>query len=292
MNFMKKIFLVFLIGLFTFLAPISAFGDAVEGEVIVTLGENLTEAQKQQLLLEMDVPEDVEIIYVTNAEEHQYLGDYISKKEIGTRAISSTKITLLESGSGLNVTTNNIKWVSEGMYANALITAGVSDADIYVTAPFQVSGTAALMGIIKAYEITTDIEIPEEQKQVANEELVKTAELGDRFGFEQASELMARIKEEIAKNPVTTTEELRELIERVAKEVGVTLTDEELTGLVSLFNRMKDLNIDWDQVQNQISQIRDNLGEFLSREDTQSFIGKFLDVINDLIDVIKGLFTK
>jgi len=247
---------------------------------------------QRQLLLEMNVPEDVEIIYVTNEEEHQYLGDYISKKEIGTRAISSTRITLLESRSGLNVTTNNIKWVSEGMYANALVTAGVTDADIYVTAPFQVSGTAALMGIIKAYEITTEIEIPEEQKQVANEELVKTAELGDRLGFEQASELMSRVKEEIAKNPVTTTEELRDLIQRVAGELGITLTEEELTGLVSLFNRMKDLNIDWDQVQNQISQIRDNLGEFLGKEETQTFIGKFLDIINELINVIKGLFTK
>ncbi|WNF37752.1 DUF1002 domain-containing protein [Bacillaceae bacterium IKA-2] len=289
---MKKLILVFIIALFTFLAPNSTLGDAVYGEVIVTLGENLTEDQKKQLLLEMDVDEDVEIIYVTNEEEHQYLGEYISKKEIGTRAISSTRITLSESGSGLQVTTNNIKWVSEGMYANALVTAGITDADIYVTAPFEVSGTAALMGIIKAYEITTDIEIPEEQKQVANEEMVKTAELGDRFGVEEASELMARIKEEIAKNPVTTTEELRELIERVAKEIGVTLTEEELTGLVSLFNRMKDLNIDWDQVQNQITQIRENLGEFLNRDDTQSFLGKFLDVINELINVIKGLFTK
>lgn len=289
---MKKLILVFIIALFTFFVPNSALGDAVAGEVIVTLGENLTDDQKKQLLLEMEVDEDVEIISVTNEEEHQYLGNYISAKKIGSRAISSTKITLLESGSGLQVTTNNIDWVSEGMYANALVTAGVTDADIYVTAPFEVSGTAALMGIIKAYEITTEIEIPEEQKQVANEEMVKTAELGDRFGVEEASELMSRIKEEIAKNPVTTIEELRELIERVANELGINLTDEELTGLVSLFNRMKDLNIDWDQVQNQITQIRDNLDEFLNRDDTQSFIGKFLDVINELINVIKGLFTK
>lgn len=289
---MRKLILIFIIALFTFFAPNSALGDAVAGEVIVTLGEDLTDEQKQQLLLEMDVAEDVEIISVTNEEEHQYLGNYISAKKIGSRAISSTKITLLESGSGLQVTTNNIDWVSEGMYANALVTAGITDADIYVTAPFEVSGTAALMGIIKAYEITTEIEIPEEQKQVANEEMVKTAELGDRFGVEQASELMARIKEEIAKNPVTTTEELRELIERVANELGITLSEEELTGLVSLFNRMKDLNIDWDQVQNQITQIRENLGEFLNSDDTQSFIGKFLDVINELINVIKGLFTK
>jgi uncharacterized protein YpuA (DUF1002 family) len=289
---MKKLIMFFLIGLFCFFAPNSALGDAVVGEVIVTLGENLTEEQKTQLLGEMNVSEDVQIITVSNQEEHQYLGNYISSAKIGTRAISSSRITLLESGSGITVKTNNIDWVSEGMYANALVTAGISDADIYVTAPFKVSGTGALTGIIKAYEITTEIEIPEEQKQVANEEMVKTAELGDRFGLDQATELMTRIKEEIAKNPVTTDTELRELIIRVAKELGINLTDEELNGLVSLFKRMKDLNIDWNQVQNQIGKIRDNLGDFLAREDTQTFIGKFLDVINELINVIKGWFTK
>jgi uncharacterized protein YpuA (DUF1002 family) len=289
---MKKLIMFFLIGLFCFFAPNSALGDAVVGEVIVTLGENLTEEQKTQLLGEMNVFEDVQIITVSNQEEHQYLGNYISSAKIGTRAISSSRIILLESGAGITVKTNNIDWVSEGMYANALVTAGITDADIYVTAPFKVSGTGALTGIIKAYEITTEIEIPEEQKQVANEEMVKTAELGDRFGLDQATELMTRIKEEIAKNPVTTDEELRELISRVAKELGITLTDEELNGLVSLFKRMKDLNIDWNQVQNQIGKIRDNLGDFLAREDTQTFIGKFLDVINELINVIKGWFTK
>lgn len=289
---MKKTIVFFLICLFALFTPNVVVGDAVVGDVIVTLGEDLSEEQKRQLLREMDVPEDIEVIYVTNQEEHQYLGAYISKGKIGTRAISSAKITLLESGSGINVTTNNINWVSEGMYANALVTAGVTDADIYVTAPFSVSGTGALTGIIKAYEITTEIEIPEEQKQVANEEMVRTAELGDRLGFEKATELMARIKEELAKNPVTTDEELRDLIERIALELGISLTDEELRGLISLFNRMKDLNIDWNQVQNQISKIRDNLGDILAREETQSFIAKFLDVINELINSIKGWFTK
>ncbi|UTW69933.1 DUF1002 domain-containing protein [Anaerobacillus sp. HL2] len=74
-------------------------------------------------------------------------------------------------------------------------------------------GTGALTGIIKAYEITAEIEIPEQQKQVANEEMVKTAELGDRLGIEEASELMARIKEKkLPKNPVTNDQELRDLI--------------------------------------------------------------------------------
>src|SRR5699024_9612239 len=111
--------------------------------------------------------------YVTNQEEHKYLGEYISKAQIGTKALSSSKIVIGEKDSGLKVTTHNITWVTDNMYENAMSTAGVQDAEVYVTAPFPVSGTAALTGILKAYETTMDIKIPEEQKQVANEEMVK-----------------------------------------------------------------------------------------------------------------------
>lgn len=273
------------------LAPSVALADAVTGEVIVTLGQDLSEEQRQQILNEMGVDDTVEIIYVTNAEEHQYLGDYISASQIGTRALSSSKITLTEPGTGLHVESNNIDRIADTMYANALVTAGVEDADIYVTAPFPVSGTAALTGLLKAYEVAADVTIPEEQKQVANEEMVKTSELAERVGVEEATELMNRIKEEIAANPVETEDELRDLIRRLAEELGITLTDEELNGLVSLFMRMKDLNIDWNKVQDGIQHVRDNLDDFLNREETQSIIRRILDMISELIDALIGLFT-
>ncbi|MDQ0299715.1 uncharacterized protein YpuA (DUF1002 family) [Salibacterium salarium] len=269
--------------------PNAAFANAEEGDVIVTLGEDLSEEEQNSLLDEMEAGESAEIITVSNEEEYEYLGDYLGD-DIGSNAISSSKITVTESGSGLNVETNNIDKVSEGMYANALITAGVEDADIYVTAPFTVSGTAGLTGLIKAYEIQNDIDISEDQKQVANEEMVKTSELGERIGMEEATELITRVKEEIGDEQIENEEDLRDLIERIANELGIELTEEEMNGLVSLFNRMQDLNIDWDQVQNQISNVRDNLDEFLNREDTQSFISSFLDFINELIDAVSGWF--
>ena len=138
--------------LFCLLLPFKAYADVAAGDMIVTLGENLTTEQKNMLLSEMNVPTDVKTITVSNAEEHQYLGGYISNALIGTKAISSSSVTFEQAGSGLKVETKNINWVTEDMYINALATAGVKDASVYVTAPFSVSGTAALTGIIKAYE--------------------------------------------------------------------------------------------------------------------------------------------
>ncbi|WP_096434645.1 DUF1002 domain-containing protein [Alteribacter populi] len=275
-----------------FLFASMAFADAAPGDVLVTLGEDLSNEQRATLLDEMGVDEESAIMYtVSNDEEHQYLGDYISASRIGTNALSSTKITLLESGEGVNVETNRIDWVTEAMYANALVTAGVEDAEIYVTAPFNVSGTAALTGLIKAYEASTEEVIPEEQKQVANEEMIKTAELGEEFGTEKAAELMTRIKEEIAEGNVETEEDLRDLIQRIANELGIELTEEELNGLVSLFQRMQNLDIDWGKVQNQIGKIRDNLSEFLESEEGQGLIRSILDFFDALIDAVRGWFS-
>jgi uncharacterized protein YpuA (DUF1002 family) len=277
--------------LFTVALSHNVSADAVTGETVVTLGEDLTEAQKEQILNEMGVSQDVEIIYVSNEEEHKYLGQYVDAKTIGSRALSSAKITILEEGAGITVKTNNIDWVTEEMYANSLATAGIKDAEVYVTAPIGVSGTAALTGIIKAFEAAADIQIDEEQKQVANEEMVRTAELAEKVGAEQAAELMRRLKEQLGDTPLETDEDYRRLIEQIAAELGIELTEEDINALVHLLKRLQGLNIDWDQVSSQLQNIRDNLNQILDSEETRSFIRQVLDAIIAFFDWLKNLFS-
>ncbi|AZV64182.1 DUF1002 domain-containing protein [Peribacillus frigoritolerans] len=273
------------------LLPYKAFADAAVGEMIVTLGENLTNEQKNMILSEMKAPSDVEVLTVTNAEEHEYLGNYIASRLIGTKAISSSAITLEEKGTGLKLESKNINWVSDEMYINALATAGVKDATVYVTAPIPVSGTAALTGVIKAYEISADKKIPEDVKQAANEEMVKTAKLGDEIGTEEASALVTKIKEEMAANPPANTEEVREVVESSAKDLGIALNEDQVQSLIDLFNKLKELNIDWNAVGDQLTAAKDKLSNFLESEEGQSFLDKLKEVFSSLIDAIKSLFS-
>lgn len=243
------------------------------------------------ILSEMKAPNDVEVLTVTNAEEHEYLGDYIASRLIGTKAISSSAITLEEKGTGLKLESKNINWVTDEMYINALATAGVKDATVYVTAPIPVSGTAALTGVIKAYEISADKKIPEDVKQAANEEMVKTAKLGDEIGTEEASSLVTKIKEEMAANPPANTEEVREVVESSAKDLGITLNDAQTQSLIDLFNKLKELDIDWNAVGDQLTAAKDKLSNFLESEEGQSFLDKLKEVFSSLIDAIKSLFS-
>lgn len=284
-----KVWLAF--SVFTFSTGMAAFADSGVGDVIVTLGENLTVEQKNNLLKEMNTNEkEATILYVSNKEEHDYLGKYMSVAQIGSKAISSSKITLEQKGYGLHVETKNINWVSEEMYKNALITAGVTDADIYVTAPFEVSGTGALTGLLKAYETSTDITISEEQKDVANEELVKTAELGDSIGDQNATDLMNLIKLKMEEANPQTKEEIKEVIDEASSQLEINLSENERQGLVDLFDKMQSLDIDWNAIGNQLNAAKDKFDQFINNPETQNWIAKIGDFFKSLVQAVFGFF--
>lgn len=286
----NKCFAIMLI-IFMTISPIFVMADAAEGDVIITLGENLSEDQKKKVLEQLDAGETTEIITVSNAEERKYLGDLIPKAQLGTRAISSSSITYTAKGTGLEVETENINWVTDEMYLNALITAGIEDAKIKVVAPFEVSGTAALTGLIKAYEVSSNEVIPEEIKQIANQEMVETAKLGDSIGAENAAALMVKIKEKMAENAPQTDTELRSIIEHSANELGITLTEAQIQNLMDLFNKMKDLNIDWNQIGEQLNQAKEKFTKYIQSEEGQNFLTKLKDFLVSLIDAIRSLFS-
>ena len=273
-------------------APKVSLADAAAGDVIVTLGQDLTPADRKKVLDELNPPENATKIEVTNKEEHEYLGKYIPRYNIGTRALSSSSITIEKSGTGLTVNTHNIKTITDEMYLNALMTAGVKDAKVVVTAPFEVSGTAALTGLLKAYEVSSDKAIPEDVKQVANEELVTTSKLGNSIGKDNASALIAKIKDDIAKNGVPkTTKEVEEKVNQAASDLNLNLTQEQKDQLISLFDKMKNINIDWKEVGSQIDKAKDKITKFIESDEGKNLLQKIWDFFVSIWNAIVSIFT-
>lgn len=281
---MKKFFKVAIFSLLLIL-PMTVFA---KGEEIVTLGKDLTLNQRDEILKEMNASEDAKIIEVTNAEEYQYLGDVLTSKEIGNKAISSAIVKY--TGKGINVELSpNIVVVSENSYRNAMTTAGIENAYVYVTAPGKVSGTAALTGILKSYEEVSGKKIPEDVKKVANEEVVVQNNVAKDIGDEKTNDVINVVKSEMAEKMPQSKEEVRAIIDSVDSEYSLGLSENSKEGLTTLFNNMKNADVDWKKVANKVGEYSKKANEFLNSpegekavKDTKNFIEKFIDFVVSL----------
>ncbi|WP_414708141.1 DUF1002 domain-containing protein, partial [Romboutsia sp.] len=178
-----------------------AFADSTK---VVTLGANLKPEQKEQMLKYFGVNENEAVVLeVNNTEERKYLQGVASEEQLGKITISCSYVEPTSKGNGINVKTANLTWVTSSMIATTLSTAGVENANVVVAAPFPVSGTGGLTGVMKAFEDATGEALPEDKKELATEELITTGDLGDEVGQDKATGLINDIKTEIIKKGTT-----------------------------------------------------------------------------------------
>ncbi|RHB52102.1 DUF1002 domain-containing protein [Exiguobacterium sp. AM39-5BH] len=257
--------------------------EAIVDDTIVTLGESLSASQRDWVLERVEAPAGIEPIITTAADEEKYLGDSVPQAQRGGGMYSSARIKLTD-GTGLDIKTENVTWVTEDMYANALVTAGVTDADIYITSPIRVTGTSALTGIMKAYDQTaaeTGIQLSEERKDLAQEELAVTSEIGKTVGQEDVAGLMNEIKAEIANKAPETNIEIRDIVIQVLNQNNVQLSDTQLTQLTTLFENMQQANLDWDAISNGLQGAGQDVQAFLETEEVQGFFARLFEALSN-----------
>ena len=271
-------------------SPMAALADAAVGDQIVTLGTNLNQQQRQEVLQYFGTKQNAQIIDVDISEEREYLSGKVPEAQIGNSTNSCAMITYTSKGSGVNVTTHNINYVTPDAYKSAILTAGINDADVQVTAPIEVSGTGALTGIMKAYEVSTGEKIDEDVKQAATSELVTNAELGQAIGDKQANEVINGIKQEIAEQDPKTEADLRDIIDQVLAQLGITLTDEQFQQLLDMIKQLAALDIDWNALANNVSSLVNQASDYLQTEEGQGFLAKVQAVFNDFIDWLRSIF--
>ena len=214
------------------------------GEQRVTMGADLTEDQRAKVYQDFGIEEgSVKELQVTNAEERAYLEGVAEENVIGNVALSCIYLTTLEEGSGLNITVKNIKWCTNEMYKNALITAGITDASVMISAPHEVTGTAALTGIYKAYEDITGVTLREDAKEAATGELVITGYLAEALGSENATELVNELKGILDQTQNMTDDEVRSEIRRIASDLGIDVTDDQIEQLLKLCRSLEGLDV-------------------------------------------------
>ena len=267
--------LIALVMMFTMLFSTAAYADS---EDYISLGHDLT-ADEQAIVLDFLGVDDLEgknVNYVTNAEEYQYLGKYVNAAQIGNRALSSVLITN-KMGKSIDVETHNINYCTEDMYRNALATAGVSGVKVIVAGPFEISGTAALVGTIKAYEDMTGEDVTEEVVEACVDELVTTGEVGDEVGNLEAVEaIIAQVKQKLAENPDMSDDEIIEAIRQAAKDAGIELSDANVQRIKNMLSSLKGMDINWDNIKQQSESILKNFENVLNSDEAKGFFARIM----------------
>lgn len=277
-------------------------------DTVIALGADLSPEQRAIVLELMGLTQEeltnYTVVTITNDMEHQYLDAYLEPSLIGTKSLSSVKITKASAGSGVLVTTKNINYCTTGMYRNALMTAGMQDTEVLVVAPAPISGTAALIGALKAYEAMSAREISDAALDTALDELITTGELAGNIQGEAGSDdveaLIAWLKNKVASKELDIGDEesVRETIAEGESIFGISLTEEDKQRIIDLLGKLDTLGLNADYLMEQAQSLYEKYGLSIvenANEAINEAVGGAIksaveDFIQSISDAVSGFF--
>lgn len=313
-NLMKKTVLALTVvaGLsvsMTAFAKSSFTGEYRQGEIL-SFGSSLNQREEAALRDYFGVSDEMEAIYVDNETAIKQLGlapDALDDYKGGW--YSSAYVKLTDQG-GINVSSKNVSLVTNEMFANALITSGILNCEVIVSAPFMVTGESALAGILAGAEEIMGESLSEENKVVAKEEIDTTLEIADEIlnnpdneinsssdSSTVASGIINDIKQQVIKDSPNSTQ-IEQIIVNVTNNYGVELSEESTERIANLMEDVNKLDIDYNDIKETMKNIGDSISESLKEAGVKlkesgvlEKIGNwFVDLVRGIGEWIKGLF--
>ena len=283
---MKKLITILLIIVMAVGMIVPAYAENIQSRAVI--GADLTDDQVAAVYNAFGIKRgDAIELRVTNGEERQWLQGYVDESLIGTRSISCVYVELLPEGSGMDVTTSNITWCTGEMYISALATAGITDARIIVAAPFEVSGTAALTGVYKAYEDMTGKKLDDLAKLVSTQELTITGELANEIGSMDSTSIVNDLKLMLDETQKMTDDEIRAEIIDIAGRYNVSLTNTQIQQLIDLCRSLEGL--DADSLKARVEEVQGTLQKV---SDAKTKVVGFVETVKKVVTSVSSFFDK
>lgn len=283
---MKKLITILLIIVMAVGMIVPAYAENIQSRAVI--GADLTDDQIAAVYNAFGIKRgDAIELRVTNGEERQWLQGYVDESLIGTRSISCVYVELLPEGSGMDVTTSNITWCTGEMYISALATAGITDARIIVASPFEVSGTAALTGVYKAYEDMTGKKLDDLAKLVSTQELTITGELANEIGGMDSTSIVNDLKLMLDETQKMTDDEIRAEIIDIAGRYNVTLTNTQIQQLIDLCRSLEGL--DADSLKARVEEVQGTLQKV---SDAKTKVVGFVETVKKVVTSVSSFFDR
>lgn len=224
---------------------------------VVTLGTSLTDSQKDGTLKILTAPlngGNYQTITVTGSDLVRYLNPSGDNFTTSSGVWSSAMIQKTSSGSGINVKIldyngkNNITTITANQYKNAALTAGITDANIYVTSAIPIDGSGALAGVYAAYTKNGNA-LNQKQVNAAQDEMNTlsgiTQDNKDKKGYSDAqlNNAVAGAKSEMAKQGQNISDsQIRDIVNNQINinHLGNTINNNQKNQIVNLLIEIRD----------------------------------------------------
>lgn len=194
---------------------ISAQKQSVQAEElpVICIGTSLTDTQKSGTLKTLSAPlngASYQSVNINGSDLVKYLNPSGANFTTDSGVWSSAMIQKTSQNSGINVTIlnydgrNNITAITANQYKNAALTAGIADANIYVTSAVPIDGSGALAGVYAAYNKNGE-NLNQNQVNAAQDEMNTLSEITkenkDKDGYSDAqlNNAIAGVKQEMGK---------------------------------------------------------------------------------------------
>ena len=292
---MKKRLLALTMGMIMCLGAITPTIASADSVTVVSVGSDLTDEQKDKMFEYFGAKEnEVAVIEVNNDEERAYLEGVATEQQIGRRTYSCAFIEETEEGKGINVKTANLTWVTSNMIKSTLTTAGIYDCNVVAASPFAVSGTGALTGIMKAFEIVNGSPLEETKKEIATEEIVISGNLAEDIGSDEAVGIITDVKDTIIGENIVAADEIEQVIINSGDKFEVTLTDDQVQMILNTMVKVASQDYDYERLASTYSSVIDSAADNIGIELEQAkkgFFEKIADFFRSIADWFKNLFT-
>lgn len=215
---------------------------------------------------------------ITADQVNQVSGGITGKSYSSDQIFSSAYLDLNDNDNlEVSVDKSKITTITGNMYISALKSAGITSGHVYVTSPVEATGESALAGIMNAYEEATDVEIPENVKEAANDEIYTEAEIVENSGVdaEKLSQLVDDVKQEVSSDNVTDHDTIVNIINNYVQTNNINITNSDIENLADTIEQVQN-------VQGDVNYYKGQVDSFLN--DTNSTGGFSLD---DLFSFIK-----
>lgn len=290
-----------------------AEANSLNGLPTVTVGKNLSSGQRKEtiaILTQEISGQNYTTLTVTGNDLVKYLNPSGDNFTTTSGVWSSALIVKTDSEPGIRVKIlpyngqTTITTITADQYKNAALTAGIENADIYITSPVAIDGSGALAGIYAAYA-DKGKKLNQDQINAAQDEINTLSSINQNnrnksnFSDAKLNRAIVGAKKDMAqKGGTLSDDQIRDIINNQIKinHLGNTINNNQINEIVKLLEEVQGsgslknksfvgnaqaLSHDFQNIKNKILKSQNN-----------SNVSHNNNFLNDLWDQIVGFFNK